>query len=61
VGPAVTVVGSLIVDAEKRGQRKVNGHTSTAPCGCSATVTYFPGSTSSYRLALVRCPAHPKS
>jgi hypothetical protein len=35
-------VGELILDAEKRAQKKgTKVHTSEAPCGCQVTVSWF--------------------
>jgi hypothetical protein len=53
-----TSIGTLIVEATKRAKAKKNGHTATAPCGCSVTITFF--STHSSTMRIDRCADHPK-
>lgn len=50
-------VGLLILDAEVRSQKKSTKiHTSTAPCGCRVTVSWF--SEASRSIKTERCTEH---
>lgn len=53
----VAPVGLLILDAEQRAKKKASSvHTSTAPCGCTVTVSWF--SEHSRSNDIDRCPEH---